>query len=247
MVAGTTEAAAHPDVVVQTGQAQAAEQEQMSEQAQNIKSEVKARIEAAMDKAMSRPQIEAAEPQGWADIYASGPYQPGAALVPPAGMQSRPLKPHAVIRVGEWAQIAATLVLNPNSLPQDPNINPTDFLSGFKLPYEIEFVTLNLSHGTAAPELSHKVWGNLEPGYSYYTEVFEFKAKERGCIFETNVCFRILDCYKSSPSYSPFAGFATWVFNYDEPSFLDGLLGVQGTVAQPGFLFNTPIRFMTYE
>lgn len=223
----------------------------MASMAADVASEFEAQISDQIQKSVAKaaqaigPQI--GEPSGWVDIYAYGPYQPGAQTVPSAGLQSRQLLPHAVIRVGEYVYLCGSLVLNPFPLLQDPRIVPSDFLSAFKLPYEIEFVTLNMSTGEPARELSTKVWGNLEPGRYEYTHCIYLQPRYKGCLYETNICFRVLDCEKSSPSASPLAGFATWVKSYDDASFLDGLLGIRTAPAQPGWSFNTPMRFMTYQ
>lgn len=232
-------------MTVHTGAVEASEEvaSELSENSKNVKAYVRAKMQSALDTALATAQPEAGEPAGWVDIYSVGPFQSGAVALPPGGT---PLLPHAVIRVGELAQITGVLVLNPNPLPPS-NIVPCDMLSSLQLPYEIEFITLNMTNGTPAPALSTTISGNLVPGQCIYEEVFEFVPEERGCIFETNVCFRILDCQYSSPSYSPFAGFATWVKNLDDPSFLDAFLGIPSPPVQPGFLFNTPVRYMTYR
>jgi hypothetical protein len=212
--------------------------------AEDIKVRIQAHVEAMLNNARAA-RLEAAEPQDWWDIFGFGPFQIGANTVPPQGLLDSPLLPHQVIRIGESAFIATVIVINPDPLVQDPLIVPTDILTGFKLPYQVQYSTLNTTTGQPVASMNVVNKGHLVPGQSVYVDVLEFVAYEYGCVLETNICARILDCYESEYSASPFAAFATWMFNPDDESFLAGLLGLPAQT--PGFLFNTPIRFATYK
>lgn len=207
--------------------------------AEDVKAQIEAQLQSSLETALTTPRQEIAEPLFWWEIYAYGPIQPGAQLVPPATFLSSPLLPGKVIRVGEKAFIVTVFVLNPFPLPQDPNIIPCDFLSVWRLPYTVEYHTCNVSNCTRGPaDLNVKHEGaHLVPGQCYYVDVLEFTAREEGCIFETNICVRILDCESSVPSASPFAGFARTTINLDPELFLPS----------PLLEFDNPLRFMVYE
>jgi hypothetical protein len=91
--------------------------------------------------------------------------------------------------------------------------------------------------GPANLNVTHE--GHLYPGHFFYIDLLHFVAEREGCIFETNICGRILGCeyegrYCTSP---PFAGFVRWVADIDEDLFL----------GSPGLEFDNPVRFMVYE
>jgi hypothetical protein len=202
--------------------------------AEDVKARIEAQLKSALDEAKSMQREQLAEPLYWWDLYAYGPIQFGS-LVPPAGFLDSPLQPGRILRVGEKAYLVTVLVINPFPLPQDPMIVPVDFLTVWKLPFTIEYHTVNATHCTPAGTVQH--WGYLEPGQAYYVDVLEIDATEPGCVFETNICARILDCHKSTPSPSPFAGFARATINLDPELFLP-----------TQFLeFDNPVRYMVYE
>jgi hypothetical protein len=181
---------------------------------------------------------ETAEPQDWWDLYTVGPIQipAGDFGVAPVG----PFEPSRVIRVGETAFMVTVLILNTGLVN---GIIPANILSGAALPYEVQYVTLNNNTGDPASFLNVTRDFDLDPGQSVYVTVEEFVADEAGCIMETNVCARILNHDLQTPPQWPFAGFATWVFNTDTPSFLDSLIGA----ASPGFSFDRPARYLTFD
>jgi hypothetical protein len=209
--------------------------------AEEVKKWVEAKLQTALEEARERTRPLIAEPLFWWEIYAFV-IQPGAQLVPPASFFDNPLLPHKVIRVGQQAFIVTVVILNPFRLPQDPNIVPCDFLSIFSLPYEIDYHTCNLTEckkGPANQNARHS--GHLVPGQCFYVDVLEFTAQEEGCIFETNVCARILGCEhdgnRQQQLAPPFAGFARTTINLDPELFFPSpLLG-----------FDNPLRYMVYE
>lgn len=204
---------------------------------ETLKASIEARLQSALEEARAK-QLEVAEPLNWWEIYAIGPIQPGAGLVPPSSFFDRPLLPNKVIRVGEYAYIATVLILNPFPLPQDPNIIPSDYLSIWGLPYTVEYHTANVTSVKAGPaDLNVKHTGHLVAGQSYYVDVLRFRAQDEGCVFETNICVRILDCSGNEPSASPFAGFARTTANIDPELFFP----------TQGLEFDNPLRFMVYE
>ena len=208
--------------------------------AEDIKAKVEAELQAALDKARTMPREELAEPLYWWEIYAFL-IQPGAQLVPPASFFSSPLLPNKVIRVGEQAYIVTVIILNPFGLPQDPNIVPCDFLSIWSLPFEVEYHTANVTEVKKGPANQNaKHTGHLVPGQCFYVDVLEFTAQEEGCIFETNICARILGCEEGGRKNQlapPFAGFARTTINLDPELFFPSQ-----------FLeFDNPLRYQVYE
>jgi hypothetical protein len=206
--------------------------------AADVKANLEKQLRAAYEKALTKPRAQIAEPLFWWEIFALGPIQAGAQLVPPATFLSSPLLPGKVIRKGETGFIVTFFILNPFPLPQDPLIIPSDFLSVFSLPFEIDYHTCN---GTtcepAGANLNVKHTGNLVPGQFFYVDVLEFVAEDPGCIFETNICARILGCDGKTPNASPFAGFARTTINVDPELFFP----------TPLLEFDNPVRFMVYE
>jgi hypothetical protein len=213
--------------------------------AEDVKAQIEARLQASLEKLISTPRQEIAEPLNWWDLYGVGPIQPSARLAPP--LYPAPLLPHQVIRVGEQAFIVTVMVLNPFELPNAPGVIPCEILSSFCLPYSIEYHTCNVTECKPGPaNLNVKHEGHLEPGQCFYVDVLEFIAQEEGCIFETNICARILCCeYENEPlrEQPPFAGFATWTYSIDD-DFLANLYGLWPS--GPGF-YKSPVRFMVYE
>jgi len=206
--------------------------------AADVKALLEKQLQAAYEKALVTPRTQIAEPLFWWEIVSIGPIQAGAQLVPPATFLGSPLLPNKVIRKGETAFIATVLILNPFPLPQDPLIIPCDFLSVFSLPFEVEYHTCNLTKcDPAGAELNVKHTGNLSPGVCFYVDVLEFTANEAGCLFETNICARILGCDGKTPNASPFAGFARTTINIDPELFFPTDV----------LEFDNPIRFMVYE
>lgn len=208
---------------------------------EDVKARVEKELQAALEKARTMPRAQLAEPLYWWDIYAFV-VQPDAQLVPPASFFDGPLLPNQVIRVGDKAFIVSVLILNPFRLPQDPNIIPCDFLSQFSLPYEIDYHTCNATEckkGPANQNAKHS--GCLVPRQCFYVDVLEFTAQEEGCIFETNVCARILgcgDCGNGEQQLAPpFAGFARTTFNLDPDLFFPA----------PFVEYNNPLRYMVYK
>jgi hypothetical protein len=206
--------------------------------AADVKAHLEKQLQAAYEKALTTPRAQLAEPLFWWEIYSIGPIQLGAQLVPPATFLDSPLLPGKVIRNGESAFIATVIILNPFPLPQDPLIIPCDFLSVFSLPFEVDYHTCNLTTCEPADaNLNVKNTGNLVPGQCFYVDVLEFTADEAGCLFETNICARILGCDGKTPNASPFAGFARTTINIDPELFFP----------TPLLEFDNPIRFMVYE
>jgi hypothetical protein len=211
--------------------------------AEEVKVQLEAQLQAAYEKAASTPRKEVAEPLFWWDLYAIGPIQPDAGFY---GVTPPPFLPHRVIRAGEEAYIATILILNPFPLPVPPyGLVPSDILSNFCLPYKIEYHTCDTTNCTKGPanlNVTHE--GHFVPGHFIYVDILHFKAERAGCIFETNICARILGCeYKDKYGRTiectapPFAGFARWIVNLD-PDLLFGA---------PLFEFDNPVRFMVYE
>jgi hypothetical protein len=213
--------------------------------ADDVKARIEAQLQASLEAAMSAPREQIAEPLYWWEIFGYGPVQIPNQLVPPAGFLDSPLAPGKILRVGEKGYLVTVFIINPFPLPQDPNIRPVDFLTVWKLPYQIDYHTFNTSTGRPVPSLTATHYGNLVPGQAYYVDVLEFTAYEPGCVFETNICARILDCESGHPSYghgygkspSPFAGFARSTYNLDPELFLP----------TQHLEFDNPIRFMVYE
>jgi hypothetical protein len=227
-----------PSRVMQQAAAAADQALSTSVTAADVKAQIEAQLQASLEAALTAPRDQIAEPLYWWEIFGYGPIQIPNQLVPPAGFLSSPLAPGKILRLGETGYLVSVFILNPFPLPQDPNIIPCDFLSVWGLPYTVEYHTCNATTcKPAGPDLNVKHTGNLIPGQCYYVDVLEFTAREEGCVFETNICARILGCPGTTPSPSPFAGFARSTYNLDPELFLPTQY----------LEFDNPIRFMVYE
>src|SRR5574341_1871224 len=69
--------------------------------AADVKAQLEKQLRAAYEKALTKPRTQIAEPLFWWEIFAIGPIQAGAQLVPPATPLGSPLLPGKVIRNGE--------------------------------------------------------------------------------------------------------------------------------------------------
>jgi hypothetical protein len=196
---------------------------------EEVRAAIEARVQAAYEKAMAQAREERAEPFGWWDLYAVGPFQPTARPfglpVPPA-----PYLPHSVIRVGEIAYIVTILYA--------PTVNV------FGLPYEIDYSTGSLDTWRLGPNslnVTHR--GHLNPHSPFIVDLLRFRAQEHGC-FETNICARIYGCpYKGKENTAPpFAGFATRVIDLDGDMFVPGI-----GRRSPGLRYDGGLRFQVYE
>ncbi len=218
--------------------APAAKSVQAKVTAEQLKAQIEARLRAAYEKAAAKVQPELAEPKDWWDLYAIGPIQPGAGYY---GVDPPPFEPNRVIRVGEEAYIATILILNPFPLSVPPaGLIPAEVLSNFCLPYTIEYHTCDTTNcvkGPANLNVTHE--DHLYPGVFFYVDLLHFVAEKEGCIFETNICGRILGCeYEGRKCVAPpFAGFVRWVADIDEDLFL----------GSEYLEFDNPVRFMVYE
>lgn len=198
----------------------------------DVKALLDAKLQSAYQEFISTPQEEMAEPLFWWDLYAWGPWQPGAKLTPPSGF-SGPLLPNQVIRLGETAYVATIIVLNTNFPTTGPSA--AEILSNFALPYQVEYGTGELKKWQPAPAyLQHIGNGNLIPNVPYAVDVFGFKAQDEG-LYEMNITVRIYGCGENAAP--PFAGFATRVVDIDQDMF-GGKLHVEEDI---------PIRFQCYR
>src|SRR5689334_1155235 len=103
-------------------------------------------VQGQIDKKMSEPQTQSAEPYPWWDIYAFGPFQ---GLAPFPG----PLAPNSVIKLGQSATIITTVFLNPFvNVIATPPTTAAAFLTSFgTIPYTVTVNTGNKSSWTLAP------------------------------------------------------------------------------------------------
>ncbi|HEX9655123.1 MAG TPA: hypothetical protein VGA99_15560 [bacterium] len=196
---------------------------------EEVKALVEAKLLAILERAGQNASPEIAEPLGEWDLVALGPIQPGAGLFP--GPQ--PYLPHQIIRVGEVAFIV-TILYAPK-------------LYHFCLPYEVEYCTGDLCEWKKGPTyLNVKHHGHFSSQTPFAIDVLGFRAQDAGCIFEMNICARILCADPHTAAQPPFAGFARRIFDLDPelpfPFFPD-----TNSFIPAHWQFDQPIRFMIYE
>lgn len=199
--------------------------------ADDVRARLGQQLQAALDEAAARHTApETAEPEGWWNLYAIGPIQPGAHL---AGSFSGSLLPNDVIRVGQRAYVATVIILNPFG-PGIPSA--MEILSNFALPYEVSYGTGELTRWQPGPaSLQHTGSGTLVPNSAFVVDVFDFIAQDPG-LYEMNITARIYGC--NNTIAPPFAGFARAVVNVDPDLFL---------FPAPGLKLDRPIRFEVYR
>lgn len=187
-------------------------------------------IQAKIDKKLSTPQQERAEPYPWWDIYAFGPFQ---GLAPFPG----PLAPNSVIKLGQSATIITTVFLNPFvNVIATPPTTAAAFLTSFgTIPYTVTVNTGNKSAWTLASGtgLNTSQTGVLAPfGTVYFSNAFTFTPSTVG-LHEMNITARI----GALGSAAPFGGYATWIYDGDTDIFGD----------MPGWNLNAPVLFEVYD
>lgn len=186
----------------------------------DIAAEIRAQVIAKLEERMAQHE-ERVELENWWDIWALGPVQP---------IGNPPFSPGCVVKAGEAAYAVAVLVLNPFQ-PVGPT-NAADLLSGFALPYEIQFQTGNLT--TMAPAGAVVTGGAFVPSLYVYVAVAALPTATPG-MYETNILARIMDAGGGSAPH--FGGFATAILDLDSAGLFGPAAGVN---------FNQPIRYVVY-
>ncbi len=200
---------------------------------EEVKAVVEAKLLAILERAAQNPTREIAEPEGEWDLVALGPIQFAGPFPGPG-----PYLPHQIIRVGELAFVVTVLYA-----PR---------LYHFCLPYEVEYCTGDLCEWKKGPPyLNVKHRGYFSSRTPFAIDVLGFRAQDAGCIFEMNICARILCADNGNPHREPqppFAGFARRIFDLDPElpfPFFPATPVLPGIPAQ--WQFDEPIRFMIYE
>jgi len=196
----------------------AARQAQLDARHQQLAAKVESLSER---RALAAPEL--AGPQRFWDVYAIGPYQDPS------------VQPSRVIEVGEQATLITVVYLNPYYPSPYPGQNACDIITGFGAGIELNYITSNLQTMQPVPELSYSHCIETTPGQCWYYDYWTFTPQRSACIYETNICCRICNCYnKYIPQYS---GFARWIEDLD----YDLIYG------SPGRTFDQPIRFMVAD
>ena len=200
---------------------------------------IESKVQAALAEGRAKQQagvgVEIAEPEGWWNLWAYGPFQYTA----PGG----PLRPHKVVKVGESFYVATVLWLSDTVLsPSGPKI--CDLISNLACDFELEYCTNDLCALRRANRFSRTVREPLRPDQCYYVNVQQFTAVagDDSCIYEMNICGRITGC-EGRGGKPPLAGYASAVFDYDADLFYPSY-GPSGRPA--GWRYDVPIRFMIY-
>jgi len=201
--------------------------------AASIESMVQAAIAKGRAKQQSEVGVELAEPEGWWNLWAFGPFQ----ITAPGG----PLRPNKIVKVGESFYVATVLWLSDVVLtPGGPTV--CDLISNLACDFELEYCTNDLCDFRKAARFSRSVTHPLVPDQCYYINVQRFTAVagDESCIYEMNICGRITGCRGGRP---PLAGYASAVYDFDADLFYPA----GGPTGRPaGWRYDVPIRFMIY-
>jgi hypothetical protein len=222
----------HQRVMEQAAEAaQRAQRALIAPTVEEVRRAVEGRLLSQFDKV--RTSAEEFGPTGSADIFAIGPVQ----FTPPA------LPPSQVIAIGETAYVSTVLFLNP--MPIWSGMSPKDMLEGFHVDCTLQYRTGNLSTWTLAEaslqvdSVLHLSPGGGIGGSPFYLDIQPITPTQEG-IYELNIAARIVG---PGPG-SHFAGFATWMLDFDE-DFLATVFGL--APAGPGFFNKTPVRYNVYQ
>jgi len=200
---------------------------------EDLKALVEARVQGFVEQAAATPREELAEPLFWWDIFAIGPFQAGAGLVPPSDLLDQPLLPHRIIQVGETASIATVVFLHP--FFPDPSLSACDIITGFNAKIELNYFTHNTQTMTPVSNLSRTACIHTVRNQCVYVDVFEFAPRTPACLYEMNICARVCSC--DNTPIQPFGGFVRWVRDLDFDLFF----------GSEGWEFDRPIRFMVSD
>lgn len=185
-------------------------------------------VQAAADKAAVMPKPEQAEPYGWWDLWAYGPFQVSGI--------GGPLLPHKVIKVGEPFYVATVLWLNP-SVILPGGVTASQLISNLACDFRVQYCTADMCRVTRSAQFSRDaVKVQMKANQNFYVDVqrFDAVAGTESCVYEMNICARITGC--NPDAAPPLAGFATAVYEFDA----DLILGTT-----PG-LRESPLRFQVY-
>jgi hypothetical protein len=215
----------------------------------DVKAMVEARVKAAIEEGATRPEI--AEPEGWWNLWALGPFQ-----VTGVG---GPLLPHKVIREGETFYVATVIWLSPTFiLPAGPGISVCQFISSLACYFEIDYCTNDMCALQSEPLFSPQdIKIDTVADQCFYVDVQQFTAEPgtESCIYEMNICARMLGC---EGALVPLAGFVTEVYDFDvdlfyppvappPPAPFPSPVPSAPPGAAPGWRFNQPLRFQIYK
>jgi len=189
------------------------------------------RVQSTLKEVAQTPSEELAEPLYCWEVFGLGPYQ-FAGTWPWSGPSFRP---NRIIRVGEKAYIVTVVYLNPN-FPAPPLISCCTTLTNFAAKIQLGYHTCNTQTCTPAePSAMHII--QTKPGQCVYIDVLEFTPQQEACLYETNICARILNCRDAA--VAPYAAFVRWVVDFDSDLFIGP--------ASPHLSFDRPIRYMVYK
>jgi hypothetical protein len=207
--------------------------EDISTASDGMKPLVEARVQSIVEQGRATARQELAEPLYWWEIFAIGPFQWGAQVVPPADLLDQPLLPHRILQVGETASIYTVVFLNP-FFPQ-PALSACDIITAFTARIELNYFTSNTQTMQPVRDLSNSVCIETVRNQCFYVDEYRFTPQEPACLYETNICARLCNC--DNLPIQPFGAFVRWVQDLDFDLFF----------GSPGLQFDQPIRYMVSD
>lgn len=178
-----------------------------------------AKLESITERRKQAATIELAGPQDFWNVWAIGPYQ-GAGL-----------EPGRLIDLGEEAAISVFVYLNPFYPSPYQGQNACDIITGFQAKIELNFITSNMQTMQPVPDLNFSYCIDTTPGQCWYQYDWIFTPRQSACIYETNICCRVCNCYNNY--VRQYSGFVRWIDDLDY-EYLFGPSGWQ---------FDRPIRY----
>lgn len=197
---------------------------------------IEQKVQAAIAQGAQRVQPEIAEPQGWWNLFAYGPYQ----VIGAGG----PLRPHKIIKVGESFFVTTVVWFSATGITPE-GISPCQMITNLGCEVVIDYCTGDICNWKKAPDqYSPKgIKRPLIPDVCYYVETQKFTA-DPGTegLYEMNIIGRVTGCRPGAKP--PLAGFVTAVYDFDADVFYPKPgPGGKG----PGWEYDTPIRFQIYS
>lgn len=208
--------------VKEDGGDQQAQLASMQAQLDARQAQLAARLESLAER-RSQATPELAGPQRFWDVFAIGPYQDPS------------LQPSRVIEVGESATVLTVVYLNPYYPSPYPGQNACDIITGFGASIELNYITSNLQTMQQSPGLTYSYCIPTTPGQCWYYHYWTFTPQQSACIYETNICCRICNCYNKY--VRQYSGFARWIEDLDYDLIFGSF----------GLTFDQPIRFMVAD
>ena len=197
---------------------------------------IEQKVRAAVEEGSRRIAAELAEPAGWWNLYAYGPFQ----AMGPGG----PLRPHKIIKAGETFFVSTVIWFSPIGVTPE-GVSPCQLITNLGCDVIIDYCTGDICNWTKAPDQysPRGIKMSLRPDQCWYIDTRRFVATAgTESLYEMNIMGRVTGCVPGARP--PIAGFVTAVYDFDADVFYPR----GGPAGQPPrWEYDIPIRFQIYS